>query len=215
MPTEKKKTNRRAEITKTAIREGMLTLLEHTSFQNVSVASLCREAGIGRATFYTHYTGVMDVVDELADEAIQAAEEKEGDPLAELGELAEKIQEMGNSFELEPFMHLLPLCQRVAHTPRFNVLFRDHDISEYIIMRIYRRERARTVPALMKRTGLPESRADKLFLFGVMGAFAVNRSMGWKKDEEWEEVQKLLLTYANGGYEAVASLCKSREENTF
>ena len=98
------------------------------------------------------------------------------------------------------------LCQRAAHSPRYHVLFRDEEISEYIILRIYRKERVRTVPALMKKTGLSEKQADWLFLFGVMGAFAVNRSLGWKKDAEWYEMQRLLLTYAHGGYEAVAAL---------
>lgn len=207
IPSEKRD-SRRIEITKAAIKDGMLSLLKKGSFQNISVSGLCREAGVGRATFYTHYTGLMDVIDELADEAIHAASEDSIDSVTAIDMLSEKIKDMGDATELEAYITLLPLCQRVAHSPQYNVLFHDSFISEYIIMRIYRQERKRTIPVLVKQLGVTEAQADKLFLFGVMGAFAVNRAMGWKKDDEWYNMQKLLLTYAHGGYNAVEALQK-------
>ena len=48
--------------------------------------------------------------------------------------------------------------------------------------------------------------ADKIFLFGIKGAFAVNKAMDWKKDDEWFQVQKVLLTFLAGGYEALHKL---------
>lgn len=48
--------------------------------------------------------------------------------------------------------------------------------------------------------------SDKVFLFAIMGAYAVNRSMGWKKDEAWYNVQKVLLTFLEGGYDALKKL---------
>ena len=200
--------SRRVEITKAAIKEGMLSLLKKTSFQNISVSGLCREAGVGRATFYTHYTGLMDVIDELADEAISAVDTPPVDSITVLGLLNEKIHLMDKPTELESYITLLPLCQRVAHSSRYNALFHDDEISQYIITRIYRQERVRTVPMLVERLGVTESQADRLFLFSVMGAFAVNRAMDWKKDEEWYHMQQLLIAYAHAGYNAIEALKK-------
>ena len=47
--------DKRTLITKTAVKEAMLELLSQTPFNYITVSSLCREAGVGRATFYTHY----------------------------------------------------------------------------------------------------------------------------------------------------------------
>ena len=211
MAQESGKPNRRVEMTKTIIKDGMLSLLTRMPFRSVSVSALCKEAGVGRATFYTHYTGLMDVIDELADEAIQAAGLSTDSSVAGVEFLNRKIPEMASSSELEQYMHFLPLCQRVAHSPRYNVMFRDDELSEYIILRIYRIERKRTIPVMVEKMGLTQEQADRIFLFGVMGAFAVNRAMGWKKDEEWYDIQLLLLTYANGGYEAIKKRIKKLE----
>ena len=70
--------DKRTLITKTAVKEAMLELLSQTPFNYITVSSLCREAGVGRATFYTHYTGLTDVIDELADDAIQATRTQAG-----------------------------------------------------------------------------------------------------------------------------------------
>ena len=45
-----------------------------------------------------------------------------------------------------------------------------------------------------------------LFLFGITGAFSVNKAMNWKKDADWLKVQRVLLTFMEGGYEALHKL---------
>lgn len=203
--------DRRTRATREAIKDAMLELLSKTPFNYISTAALCREACVGRATFYTHYTGLMDVIDELADDAIQATARSSADPYESLSVLSEKALRFGHSRELEEHIELLPLCQRVADNPKYHVLFKDDFISEYIIMRVFRSERPRAVAALSGRFGLSELEAEKVFLFGVMGAYAVNRSMGWKKDEDWYDVQRVLLTYLSGGNESLKKLGSARK----
>lgn len=198
--------DKRTLITRTAIKDGMLELLSNTSFQYVTVASLCREAGVGRATFYTHYNGLTDVIDELADDAIQATKRAKAPGISGIIELAEKMRKTTDPDELAPFMDLLPVCQRVADNDKYRVLFRDPFVSEYMLMNIYRRERENMLPYLVNEYRVTAEQADKLFLFAVTGAFAVNRSMGWKKDESWYQVQKALLTFLEGGYQALKKI---------
>ncbi len=201
----------RTKITRAAIKDGMLDLMAKTPFQFITVAALCREAGVGRATFYTHYTGLMDVIDELADDAIQAAERTGTGSYQAVSALAGTMRESEDARELEKHMNMLPLCQRVADHPRYHVLFRDDFVSEYIIMRVFRSERPEAVAFLMGQCGLTEEVAEKMFLFCVMGAHAVNRSLGWEKNDVWYEVQKALLTYLDGGNEALMQQNRKRK----
>ena len=206
MSEKQRKPDRRTAVTRTVIKDAMLALIKRDGFHKVTVASLCREAGVGRATFYTHYTGLMDVIDELADDAIGAVRQSNANSYAATAHLADLVRPMEDARELENYLDLLPVCQRVADDPRYRPLFRDDHIAEYIILRIFRQEGERVVPEIMADMGLTRLEAENLFLFGVMGAFAVNRSLHWTKDDNWYRVQRLLLTYAHGGYEAVKKL---------
>ena len=197
---------KRTVITKTAIKEGMLELLSQSDFNYITVSALCREAGVGRATFYTHYTGLTDVIDELADDAIQATKRSSAPGVSGIIQLAEKMRRTTDPQDLAPYMDLLSVCQRVADNPKYKVLFKDSFVSEYMLMNIYRREREAMLPYLIDHFNLTAEQADKIFLFGVTGAFAVNRAMGWKKDESWYQVQKVLLTFLEGGYQALGKL---------
>ena len=207
--------DKRTLITKAAVKDGMLELLSQTAFNYITVAALCREAGVGRATFYTHYTGLTDVIDELAEDAIQATKRSKAPGISGISQLAEKMRQTTDPAALAPFMELLPVCQRVADNPKYKVLFKDPKykvlfkdpfVSEYMLMNIYRRERDHMLPYLLDNYSLTAEQADKIFLFGVTGAFAVNRSMGWKKDDAWYQVQKVLLTFLEGGYNELRKL---------
>ena len=198
--------DKRTLITKTAVKEAMLELLSQTPFNYITVSSLCREAGVGRATFYTHYSGLTDVIDELADDAIQATRRAKAPGFTGIIQLAERMRVTTDPEALAPYMELLPVCQRVADKPKYKALFKDSFVSEYMLMNIYRRERDHMLPYLTENYSLTAEQADKIFLFGVIGAFAVNRAMGWKKDEAWYSVQKVLLTFLEGGYNALKKL---------
>ena len=87
---------RRAAATRDAIKDAMLELLQRTSFNEISISQLCREAGVGRATFYTHYTGLTDVIDELADDAIDAT--RDDDPVVAAAALKDFANYIGRRF---------------------------------------------------------------------------------------------------------------------
>lgn len=196
---------RRAAATKEAIKDAMLDLLREQSYNEIGVAALCRKACIGRATFYTHYTGLSDVIDELADDAINATV-RSSNGLFDAFTLAEKMRSTTDPQKLAPYMDLLPVCQRVADHPKYRPLFFDLFVSDYILARIIRRERKDAVNGLVARYNITEDEANELFLFMVSGAFAVNKSLRWKKDETWYRTQKVLLTFLEGGHAALHKL---------
>ncbi len=57
--------NQRVIVTKRMLREGLLRLLEDKQIDKISVTLLCQESGINRATFYSHYNCVQDVLQEM------------------------------------------------------------------------------------------------------------------------------------------------------
>lgn len=64
------KENQRITVTKRMLREGLLRLLEDKPIEKIKVTELCREAGINRATFYSHYTCVQDVLKEMGQQVM-------------------------------------------------------------------------------------------------------------------------------------------------
>lgn len=56
--------------TKAAIRTVLFECLHEKSLENISVKELCARAGINRTTFYNHYAGVNELVEEIGQEQI-------------------------------------------------------------------------------------------------------------------------------------------------
>ena len=60
----------RKEMTRMLLKEGLLSCLANNSFESVTVTLLCKASGITRSTFYLHYSNIMEIVDDLVDDAI-------------------------------------------------------------------------------------------------------------------------------------------------
>ena len=201
-----RKTDRRTVYTRNVIKDAMLELLEIDSFDKITVASVCRQAQIGRSTFYNHYDDLMQVIDDLEDDAVMATKPALTDSIKGIEEMARLMQKANSINEISDKVNLLPLCQRIADNPKYHCLFRDPLISEYMLMRIYRQEKNKMAPQLTSAFHIKEEEADMLFLFLIQGAFAVNRAMNWKKDDAWFRVQRVLLTFISSGYKSLCDL---------
>lgn len=59
------KEDQRVYLTKRLLREGLLKLLQTKDIDKITVAELCRESGINRATFYRHYEKPRDIVTQI------------------------------------------------------------------------------------------------------------------------------------------------------
>ena len=84
----------------------------------------------------------------------------------------------------------IPLCQRTAVNPKYNVLFLDSILSDYIANKLFHCEKDFRVKQLQEKFGLTEFEAEKIYRFRTFGSFAVNKSLGWKKNEEWDKNSK-------------------------
>lgn len=185
-----RKTDRRTLYTLRVIKDTFLKLVKQESYAKVTVTQLCREADITRSTFYLHYNSITDVLNEVLDDAL----------------LLSQTQEVGlnnkdYSFDyLQKNESLIPACQRIGNSEKYQNLLMDPDLTEYIIGRIMAHERGHVIPSLMRKMGCSREDAETIFLYTIHGSFAVNRAHHFVKDEKWSHDVKLLNRFTEAGY---------------
>lgn len=62
------KVDHRVRYTKMVIKNSLLKLLKERSINKITVTDLCKEAGINRNTFYTHYANPFELLASIEDE---------------------------------------------------------------------------------------------------------------------------------------------------
>ena len=208
-----RKLDRRTLYTRNAVKDALLELLEEQSYEKITVASLCRQAEITRATFYLHYQSLDEVLDELMDEALMTAEAAAHEmSTEERMEKLKKVVQAGDVQTIRENEWLLSPCQRVADDPKYRAIFEDATLSSYVIRRVYKLERDSAVPYLMKECRLSHDEADKLFMMLIYGLYYMNRSLKWNKDDSWYEMQLLIDRFMFGGNEALRNRFDSKND---
>lgn len=185
-----RKTDRRTLYTLKIIKDTFLELVKQESYAKVTVTELCRKADITRSTFYLHYNSITDVLNEVLDDALLLSQTQ-----------TINLTNQNFSFNyLKKNESLIPACQRIGNSEKYQSLLMDPDLSEYIIGRIMAHEREHVIPSLMKKTGCSKEDAETIFLYTIHGSFAVNRAHHFVKDEKWSHDVKLLNRFTEAGY---------------
>lgn len=161
-----KKVDRRTLYTVSIIKEAFLKLLKEKPFNKITIVEIGKKAGITRSTFYLHFDSLTDLLNEVIDEALS---------------LSPSLAQEGASAE-----SLVPACQRLGDSPKYQHLFMDPDLSEYIIGRIFQRESKKMIPKIMKNNGVSCQDAETIFLYTLHGSFAVNRKHHFQKTPAWQ-----------------------------
>jgi AcrR family transcriptional regulator len=203
---KERKTDRRSLMTCAMIRDALLKLLKSTSYSKITVAPLCRQAGITRATFYQHYENIDAVVDELLDEALRITElddvynqNMEHIPMDR--KKSDRNTEKSSSEVTDPDI-FLPACQRAASDSRYRPLFLDEDLSPLILNKLYNREHDRQTERIRNLYHINQKDADMIFLYQLNGSFAVNRALGWEKGPDWYHTQEMIRHFWGPGRSA-------------
>lgn len=187
-----RKTDRRTLMTKGMIKDALLELLQNTPYEKISVTALCKQSEITRATFYLHYNNIDDVLDELLDDALRLTELDAIQPLPSAIS-NRNIENEKNIEERNPDPDaLLPACQRAASNPKYRILFLDESLSHHMLRKLYQIQKPLHIPEIMRDYHVTEWEAEKIFLYMLHGNFAVNKSLGWEKNEDWYHIQEVI-----------------------
>ncbi|TAH74748.1 MAG: TetR/AcrR family transcriptional regulator [Anaerolineaceae bacterium] len=65
------KDDRRVKYTKMVLKDSFISLLEKKDISQITVKEICENADINRATFYSHYTDVYDLLKKIENELLE------------------------------------------------------------------------------------------------------------------------------------------------
>ncbi|WP_278897866.1 TetR/AcrR family transcriptional regulator [Lactobacillus gallinarum] len=188
---KRRKTDRRTLYTIRVIKDAFIKLVKEESYSKVTITQICREADITRSTFYLHFTSITDVLNAVLNDVLFLVQES----------ATGLDTEDHYSFDyLNKNESLVPACQRIGDSDKYQSLLMDPDLSEYIIGRIVVHERGKVLPLIIKKTGLSKEDAETLFTYIIHGSFAVNRANHFQKNEKWA----MLNRFTKAGYEKLA-----------
>ena len=109
--------DRRVKRTKKLLRDSLFTLLQTKSINEITVTELTEIADINRATFYFYYTDIMDMLEQIQNEAYELFEEV----LIGTEEHINSIEEFASYIEnILTFCKQNPTIARFVITREFN-----------------------------------------------------------------------------------------------
>ena len=195
----------RKEMTRMLLKEGLLSCLADNSFESVTVTLLCKTSGITRSTFYLHYSNIMEIVDDLVDDAIAYSKPGMVDN-NNLQTIARTLSSASDSVSLreayDSIFDRLPLCQRIIRRKKYLPLFLDEQISEYVLKRIIQCEKDRQGLVMAEALGVSFDVGVSIFLFLVHGLYAVNKQYKWSQSDQWLEAQRIIFEFAYRGLQS-------------
>lgn len=65
------KLDRRVRMSKSFLKQALITLLKEKRISRISVKELCQLADVNRSTFYTHYSDIYGLLNEMENEIIE------------------------------------------------------------------------------------------------------------------------------------------------
>ena len=195
----------RKEMTRILLKEGLLSCLKNHSFESITVTLLCKTSGITRSTFYLHYSNIMEIVDDLVDDAIAYSKPGMVDN-NNLQTIARTLSSASDSVSLreayDSIFDRLPLCQRIIRRKKYLPLFLDEQISEYVLKRIIQCEKDRQGLVMAEALGVSFDVGVSIFLFLVHGLYAVNKQYKWSQSDQWLEAQRIIFEFAYRGLQS-------------
>ena len=195
----------RKEMTRMLLKEGLLSCLKNHSFESITVTLLCKTSGITRSTFYLYYSNIMEIVDDLVDDAIAYSKPGMVDN-NNLQTIARTLSSASDSVSLreayDSIFDRLPLCQRIIRRKKYLPLFLDEQISEYVLKRIIQCEKDRQGLVMAEALGVSFDVGVSIFLFLVHGLYAVNKQYKWSQSDQWLEAQRIIFEFAYRGLQS-------------
>lgn len=178
------------------IKDAFIKLVKEEPYSKITITQICREADITRSTFYLHFISITDVLNAVLDDALFWVQDST---------TGLDIKDNYSFDYLNQNESLVPACQRIGDSDKYQKLLMDPDLSEYIIGRIMAHERNKVLPSIIEKTGLTSEDAETLFTYIIHGSFAVNRANYFQKNEKWAHDVQMLNRFIKAGYKQLKS----------
>lgn len=90
----------RAQRTNKALKQALMQLLQHGDWEEITVAGICRRAGVARSSFYEHFDAKADLLDVIFADLMREIRpsSRAGDPFGTLDWLVNHVAEAPKFF---------------------------------------------------------------------------------------------------------------------
>ena len=173
----------RADRSRERMKETLLSLLRVRPLYEISVSELCREAGVGRTTFYRCYGNISQILGELLDDILSQVP-------SVTAHLTDAPKAPGCNY---------PICEFVRRDPRYFALFCNDSIQSFLVDRIIAAHRGENVSILRLHSDLPEEQLALLLRFQVSGCLALIRKSAGDSDEAWRAARETVDQFLRRG----------------
>ncbi|HUM44094.1 MAG TPA: TetR/AcrR family transcriptional regulator [Fervidobacterium sp.] len=176
---EKKKIDRRIKKTKRAIRHAFAKLLSQKDINDITIRDIADLAEINRKTFYNHYSGIYQIVDEIENEIILAFESVLGDvdlkrDLKNPYRIFERLTSIINT-DLDFYGHLLSMHRNVS-----------------LVSKIVTMLKTKTKEALLSQIEIDDVTADIILGYAITGMVAVFQQ--WFNSDRRQSIEEISET---------------------
>ena len=179
-----RKTDRRTRYTKKAIQEAFLRVKKTKEYNAITVADICREAGISRGTFYAHFSNIAEVLDVLLDDALSGM-----DYLREYLSAPQPEAKCAH-----------PFCRFVRENTEMRCILFDDALGHIVVKKLADLYKEASIQAIRSRgTSLTVQEAEVIFYFQINGCFAVSKQYHNLENEAWCPVQKVIDQFIKAG----------------
>ena len=183
---EGRKTDRRTLNTKTLIQESLLSLLAEKEYSQISVAELCRRAGINRGTFYLHYNNLRQVIDALFDEA-----------LSDIHSLLKHI----SLDAADDDKCVYGLCRFLRNHRKYQPLFFSASLHDAAVDRLAALDQDEYLERIKADKDMPMDVLLALLYFQINGCLAICKRNIGISDSAWETIQCTVDRFLKHGFE--------------
>lgn len=170
------------------MKRAMLNLVSENPFSKVTVSSLCTEAGVGRSTFYAHYSSLMDVVDDCIFDFIFALDFMPS-------------QAKYPMWNCEPSGK--PMCEFMRSHREYCSLIFDPDLNSHAVELISSCMMPRLTHTLIGKTNIDAVELNVVNTISLTGCLEMIRQNLDKSDEEWAKTKQIIDRYHLGGLKMI------------
>ncbi len=148
----------------------------------MTIADICRVAGIHRSTFQLHFSRKEDVLDLLLEEAFEQIENTQD----------HIYKEGGNNCKL-------PLCVFIRENKRYQPIFTDAGLGNYIIDKMSAKFEEDYIAKMCENSHYSREDAETLFRFQIHGCFSLAVDNVHLSSAEWEQKKNSIDRFISRG----------------
>ncbi|MCR5666903.1 MAG: TetR/AcrR family transcriptional regulator [Eubacterium sp.] len=176
-----KSVDKRAVRSRNMIKTTFIELMQVEEYENITVTNVCSDAQISRSTFYQHYRGVAEVLDEVLYDVFQR--------VRGLKHLIEPKKSMDSIGQYECHM---PICDFVRENPKYQYIITNPKLLNQVLvqyLKVMLPEKSSKIPI---EWGYSREQLEAIYVFQMTGCLNAIRQNLNKSDREWDQIKRAI-----------------------